>query len=225
MSATIPVPADDDHNALTIFQALGYDIRFGVTDDDRVYAVAADFATAMGYRDAANATRLLEEDEKGTQIVSTLGGDQQVSVIYEDGMWELVFRSSLPGAKVLKKRVKEILREIRRTGRFEADERTRGYEIMTGEGVTYSVREAGNILNNDPDILIGQNTLFGLLRDMGMLDGKERIYAKHNRHLTLRTGRIITDLNGDVRVGGSQVRVTPQGLKYLHKRLRKIALS
>ncbi|MDI5964812.1 hypothetical protein [Streptantibioticus silvisoli] len=46
---------------------------------------------------AEKATRLLEEDEKGTQIVGTPGGEQRLSVIYEDGMWELIFRSSNRG--------------------------------------------------------------------------------------------------------------------------------
>jgi phage antirepressor YoqD-like protein len=40
-------------------------------------------------------------------------------VIYEDGIWELIFRSSLPGAKAIKARVKAILKQIRETGRYE----------------------------------------------------------------------------------------------------------
>lgn len=221
MDDSVPRTARDENSVPILFEALDHEMRFGVTSDDRIYVVATDYATAMGYRDAANATRLLEDDEKGTQIVSTPGGDQQVSVIYEDGIWELIFRSSLPGAKLIKKRVKEILREIRQTGRYETDQRVRGYEIMTSEGVTYSVRDAGFILNNDPKISIGQNTLFDTLRTLGMLDGKERIYAKHKQRLTLRTGVDYIDENGDIRIGGSQVRVTPEGLAYLHRRLAR----
>lgn len=103
-----------------VFDVQGSDIRFGQTEDGTSYSVAADFAKSMGYRDAEKATRLLDEDEKGTQIVGTPGGPQAMAVIYEDGMWELIFRSTLPGAKAIKKRVKAILREIRETGRFEA---------------------------------------------------------------------------------------------------------
>ncbi|MEU0354929.1 BRO-N domain-containing protein [Streptomyces cyaneofuscatus] len=106
---------------MQLFNVSGSDIRFGATADSTPYAVASDFAKSMGYRDAANALRLLDEDEKGTQIVSTPGGPQRMNVIYEDGMWELIFRSTLPGAQGIKKRVKAILREIRATGRFEAE--------------------------------------------------------------------------------------------------------
>lgn len=115
MSSIIP-----PRNTLAVFDVSGADIRFGTTEDGTPYAVASDYAKTLGYRDASNALRLLDEDEKGTQIVSTPGGDQRVSVIYEDGMWELIFRSTLPGAKAIKSRVKAILREIRETGRYEA---------------------------------------------------------------------------------------------------------
>lgn len=101
-----------------IFDVQGADIRFGATDAGTPYAVAADFAKTMGYRDAANALRILDEDEKGTQLVSTPGGPQQMKVIYEDGVWELIFRSTLDGAKAIKKQVKEILRTIRETGSY-----------------------------------------------------------------------------------------------------------
>ncbi|MBB4935693.1 prophage antirepressor-like protein [Lipingzhangella halophila] len=92
--------------------------RFGVTDDGHPYAVAADVAGTFEYRDAANALRLLDDDEKGTQIVSTPGGDQRLSVVYEDGIWELIFRSTKPEARTIKKQVKEILRTIRETGGY-----------------------------------------------------------------------------------------------------------
>lgn len=111
-------PEEGRTRELQLFDISGSDIRFGETSDGVAYAIASDFAKAMGHRDAANALRLLDDGEKGTQIVSTPGGNQAVSVIYEDGLWELIFRSTLPGAKAIKSRVKEILREIRRTGAY-----------------------------------------------------------------------------------------------------------
>lgn len=96
------------------FEALGMDVRFGTTRDGQVFAILGDLARLLGHRDAANAGRMLDEDEKGTQIVSTPGGDQRVSVAYEDGIWELIFRSQVKGAKDVKKRVKEILASLRR---------------------------------------------------------------------------------------------------------------
>ncbi|MFD5384336.1 hypothetical protein ACFWMG_05065 [Streptomyces sp. NPDC127074] len=80
----------------------------------------------MGYARAGDATRLLDPEEAGTQIVRTRSANgirqrREMNVIYEDGLWELIFRSSLPGAKAIKKQVKSILRQIRETGRYEAE--------------------------------------------------------------------------------------------------------
>jgi prophage antirepressor-like protein len=104
---------------IQLFEVEGSRWRFGQDDDDRPWVVAADVAASFGYRTAAEATRLLDEDENRTQIVRTLGGDQRMSVLYEDGLWELIFLSRRPEAKAIKKRVKEILQEIRRTGSYE----------------------------------------------------------------------------------------------------------
>ncbi len=59
--------------------------RFGtiraLSVDGEPQLVASDVARALGYRDASNMTRSLDEDEKGAQLVSTPGGDQRVSTI------------------------------------------------------------------------------------------------------------------------------------------------
>lgn len=104
--------------ALILFDFDSGSCRFGRDDDGTPWVVASDFAKLMGYRDARDAARLLDNSDRGTQIVRTPGGDQQMTVFYEDGIWELIFRSTLPGAKAIKARVKAILREIRETGRY-----------------------------------------------------------------------------------------------------------
>jgi prophage antirepressor-like protein len=114
----------NDLREIMPFDVEGASLRFGVTEAGIPFVVAADFARAMGYRQASDATRLLDQDEAGQQIVlsrSANGTEQrrEMNVIYEDGIWELIFRSSLPGAKAIKSRVKAILREIRETGRYE----------------------------------------------------------------------------------------------------------
>jgi anti-repressor protein len=103
-----------------VFDVQGADIRFGTTEDGTAYSIAADFSKSMGYRQTKNALDLLDEDEKGFGLTETPGGKQRLAVIYEDGMWELIFRSTLPGAKAIKSRVKAILREIRETGSYNA---------------------------------------------------------------------------------------------------------
>ncbi len=107
-----------------VFDVQGAETRFGATEDGTPYSIAADFAKSMGYRQTKNALDLLDEEEKGFALTETPGGVQNLAVIYEDGMWELIFRSTLPGAKAIKSRVKAILREIRETGSYSAETAT-----------------------------------------------------------------------------------------------------
>lgn len=81
--------------------------------------VAKDVADILEFRDAANAIRLLDEDEKGTQKVSTPGGEQEMSVINESGLYTLIMRSNKPEAKRFRKWVtSEVLPTIRKTGSY-----------------------------------------------------------------------------------------------------------
>lgn len=83
--------------------------------------VAADVARALGYRDAYNLARRLDEDEKGTHSVSTLGGQQEMSVISESGLYSAILTSQVEGAKEFKRWVTaEVLPAIRKTGTYQA---------------------------------------------------------------------------------------------------------
>jgi prophage antirepressor-like protein len=232
---------------LDLFQSAGEGLdssHFGLADDGRAYVVAGSFAKALGYRDAANAARLLDEDEKGTQIVSTPGGDQRVSVIFEDGIWELIFRSTLPSAKSIKSRVKAILRELRETGVVDTREKpmteiemARGYvlalervaelepaahswDTLAEASGDYSLREAAQILDRDPAIATGQNRLARTLRDLGWLDRRGIPYQREidNSRISVRTTSYDHPRTGEPQLS-TQIRVTAKGLHELHKRL------
>lgn len=83
--------------------------------------VAADVAKALGYRDAANMVRRLDDDEKGTRSMSTLGGTQEMAVITEPGLYSAVLGSKLPTAKAFKRWVThDVLPAIRRNGGYMA---------------------------------------------------------------------------------------------------------
>ena len=79
--------------------------------------VGSDIAHILGHRDATNAIRGLDDDEKGTHFLSTLGGDQEVLVVSEPGVYQLVFRSNKPVAKRLKRWLAhEVIPAIRKFG-------------------------------------------------------------------------------------------------------------
>ena len=88
--------------------------------DDQPWFVAADVASALLYSEAKDMTRNLDDDEKGRQIVPTPGGDQEMLVINESGLYSAILRSRKPEAKRFKKWVTaEVLPAIRKHGRYE----------------------------------------------------------------------------------------------------------
>ncbi len=89
--------------------------------DGQPWFVAVDVALILGYRNAPDATRLLDEDEKGTHILRTPGGAQDATVINESGLFNLVLRSRRAEAKAFRKWVTgEVLPALRRTGTYTA---------------------------------------------------------------------------------------------------------
>lgn len=87
--------------------------------DSEPWFVATDVAQALEYRAANDAIRTLDDDEKGTHILRTLGGDQQLTIINESGLYSLILRSRKPEAKAFKKFVTaEVLPAIRRQGYY-----------------------------------------------------------------------------------------------------------
>lgn len=87
--------------------------------DDEPWFVAGDVANVLGYRNAPDMVRMLDEDEKGTQIVRTLGGDQEASIINESGLYACVLKSRRPEAKAFRKWItSEVLPALRRQGSY-----------------------------------------------------------------------------------------------------------
>lgn len=81
--------------------------------------VATDVAAVLGYRNAPDMTRMLDDDEKGTQIVRTPGGDQELTIISESGLYACILKSRRPEAKAFRKWVtSEVLPALRKTGRY-----------------------------------------------------------------------------------------------------------
>lgn len=81
--------------------------------------VAADVCRALDIADTWNALQRLDGDEKGTCSISTLGGEQKVSIVNEPGLYSLVLGSRKPEAKAFKRWIThEVLPAIRKTGSY-----------------------------------------------------------------------------------------------------------
>lgn len=103
--------------------------RFGtvraLSVDGEPWFVATDVAKALGYRMASDMTRRLDEDEKGTRSMRTPGGEQELSVISEAGLYNAVLGSKVPGAREFKRWVThDVLPALRRDGAYVASDGT-----------------------------------------------------------------------------------------------------
>lgn len=84
--------------------------------------LAKEVAEVLNYSESNSSklTNLVESDEKVRNIITTPGGNQEVWLLTEDGLYEVLFQSRKPIAKEFKKGVKEILKTIRKTGGYIA---------------------------------------------------------------------------------------------------------
>ena len=84
--------------------------------------LAKEVAEVLNYSESNSSklTNLVESDEKVRNTITTLGGNQEVWFLTEDGLYEVLFQSRKPIAKEFKKGVKEILKTIRKTGGYIA---------------------------------------------------------------------------------------------------------
>jgi anti-repressor protein len=105
----------------------------------------------------------------------------------------------------------------RRAAELEAP--AEAWNTLASADPDYSAREAAYILNRDPSISTGQNRLLNELRRMRVIDSRDIPYATHERHVRLRPRTYTNRATGDEHAAKSQVRITAEGLAYLHKKL------
>ncbi len=88
--------------------------------------VAADVCAALGIKRTSDAVEKLDADEKGTDSIRTLGGQQEMLIVNESGLNAIILRcrdAMTPGTPAHKYRkwvTSEVLPAIRKTGRYVA---------------------------------------------------------------------------------------------------------
>ena len=91
-----------------------------VEKDGEPWFVAKDVCNILeikNRRDTLN--KCLDEDERGVDIIYTPGGNQEMTIVSEAGLYSLILRSRKPEAKAFKRWVThEVLPSIRKTGAY-----------------------------------------------------------------------------------------------------------
>ncbi|MFS1522726.1 Bro-N domain-containing protein [Microbulbifer sp. 2304DJ12-6] len=128
------IPFDFHSHAVRVIEA-----------DDAIWFVATDVATALEYTTAKDLARNLDDDEKGRQIVPTLGGDQEMTVINESGLYHAVLKSRKPKAQEFRRWVtSEVLPTIRKTGGYHATQTTDADKYALLNAMVAQMRLPGN---------------------------------------------------------------------------------
>ena len=90
-----------------------------VEKDGEPWFVARDVCKVLEITKVDAAIRNLDADEKGAHTVSTPGGNQEMTIVSEAGLYSLILRSRKPEAKAFKRWVThEVLPSIRKTGAY-----------------------------------------------------------------------------------------------------------
>ena len=95
-------------------------VRTTTGEDGEPFWVAKDVAEALGYSWKTNLVYHIPEEWRGTNRISTPGGDQEMAVLSESGLFFFLSRSDKPAALPFQKWIAgEVLPAIRKTGRYE----------------------------------------------------------------------------------------------------------
>ena len=123
-------------NDLQIFNNEEFGEIRTITKNNEPWFVASDIAKALGYRMASDMTRRIDEEDKGYTKVRTPGGEQEMSIINESGLYAGVFCSSLDSAKSFKHWVtSEVLPSIRKNGGYIAGQETLSDEELLSKAL------------------------------------------------------------------------------------------
>lgn len=107
-------------NALEIFDFEEKAIRM-VLIDGAPWLIGKDVCNVLDIVNHRDALSRLDSDERGSVVVDTLGGQQNMSAVSESGLYHLIFQSRKQVAKRFRKWVtSEVLPALRKTGRYEA---------------------------------------------------------------------------------------------------------
>ena len=105
-------------NNLQVFNYNGNEVRT-IQKDGEPWWVLKDVCEVLGLSSPHKVFDRLDEDEKGRNQIPTPGGEQEMTVINESGLYNVILRSDKPEAKPFRKWVtSEVLPSIRKHGAY-----------------------------------------------------------------------------------------------------------
>lgn len=154
--------------------------------------VAKDVCLALGIGKYRDAVSTIDADERGSVLVDTPGGKQQMTTVTEPGFYKLVMRSRKPEAKAFQRWVThEVLPALRRDGgcmvaRDETPEQTMARAVLLAQQTIDRQKSriaelepkalfADAVAASDGTCLVGE--LAKMMRQNGVEVGQNRLFA------------------------------------------------
>lgn len=117
------------------FQTEGSPVRVQVIEGE-AWFVGKDVCAVLGFSKYRDALATLDEDERVSLLVDTLGGKQRMTAVSESGLYQLIFQSRKAEAKKFRKWVtSEVLPSIRKNGYYIAGQG--GEKVIDARDVPY----------------------------------------------------------------------------------------
>ena len=112
--------------------------------NDEPWFVGKDVADILGYSNSRKAlSDHVDDEDKGVTKIDTLGGNQNITIINESGLYSLILKSKKPQAKQFKRWVThEVLPTIRKHGAYMTD--AKAQDVISGNGLADLLLQAGN---------------------------------------------------------------------------------
>ena len=129
-------------NELQNFNFSGQDVRI-ITINDEPWFVGKDVADILGYSNSRKAlSDHVDDEDKGVTKSDTLGGNQNITIINESGLYSLILKSKKPEAKQFKRWVtSDVLPTIRKHGAYMTDKKAQ--DVLHGNGLADLLIQAG----------------------------------------------------------------------------------
>lgn len=233
-------------NEIKVFNYQENEVRT-VVKDNEMWWVLKDVCDVLKLGSPHKVAERLDEDEKGRNLIPTLGGPQEMTIINEMGLYSVILRSDKPEAKEFKRWVThEVLPSIRKHGMYAIDdlindpdlaikaltalkeERARRKELeVQAEENQPKVLFADTVIKSSDNILIRE--MAKLLCDNDIKIGEKRLYKLLRENNVLMRNNIpyqYTIDQGYFFVKESTVRtvrttlVTPKGQIWIINKIR-----
>jgi prophage antirepressor-like protein len=114
----------------------GHNIRIVTDEQGEPWFVASDIAAVLGYAQTNSMNKLIDEEDKEKRVIQIGGNYVNQSLISESGLYQAIFGSTKPEAKLFKRWVTfDVLPSVRRNGGYISGQEQDSPELIMAKAL------------------------------------------------------------------------------------------